>query len=188
MAFPGHKGLLGPQGTGGLYIRNDLVLRTLREGGTGTRSEDLAQPTELPSRYESGTLNTAGIAALGEGVRYVTEAGLGKIAATIAALTNRLIEGLADIKGIQIYGPPPGPARRGVVSVTLDTMDSAQAALILDNSFNIAVRSGLHCAPDAHRTIGTLAAGGTVRISAGHFTTEADIDACLDALRKLCAP
>jgi cysteine desulfurase family protein len=185
MAFPGHKGLLGPQGTGGLYIRDGLELRTLREGGTGTHSEDLAQPSELPSRYESGTANTAGIAALGEGVRYVTETGLGKIADTIAVLTNRLIEALTDIKGIRIYGPPPGPARRGVVSVTLDAMDSAQAALILDNSFNIAVRSGLHCAPDAHRTLGTLAIGGTVRISVGHFTTEQDIDACVAALREL---
>jgi selenocysteine lyase/cysteine desulfurase len=112
-------------------------------------------------------------------------AGLDKIAGAIAALTNRLIEGLADIKGIRIYGPLPGPARRGVVSITLDTMDSVQAALILDNSFNIAVRSGLHCAPDAHRTLGTLAAGGTVRISIGHFTTERDINTCLAALGEL---
>jgi cysteine desulfurase family protein len=185
MAFPGHKGLLGPQGTGGLYIRDGLMLRTLREGGTGTRSEDLTQPPELPGRHESGTANTAGIAALGEGVRYVTGTGLGKIADTIAALTNRLIEGLADIKGLRIYGPSAGPERRGVVSVTLDAMDSAQAALILDNSFNIAVRSGLHCAPDAHRTLGTLAVGGTVRISVGHVTTEHDIDACIEALREL---
>ena len=185
LAFPGHKGLLGPQGTGGLYIREGLALSTLREGGTGSRSEDLNQPEESPGRYESGTSNTAGIAALGEGIAEIMEAGVQDIGEREAALASRLIEGLAGIPGVALYGPGPGKNRSGTVSVTVDSLEPAQAALILDSSFDIAVRSGLHCAPDAHRLIGTLNTGGTVRISAGYFTVQDDIDRFLEALKEL---
>jgi selenocysteine lyase/cysteine desulfurase len=177
---------LGPQGTGGLYIREGLVLAPLREGGTGSRSEELAQPPSGPGRYESGTQNTAGIAALAEGARLLLEEGVAKTGGREALLASRLIEGLREIRGVKLYGPPAGPTRSGVVSVTLDTMDSAQAAMILDSSFDIAVRAGLHCAPDAHRTMGTLRSGGTIRLSAGYFTTEDDIEKCLEAFRALC--
>ena len=185
LAFPGHKGLLGPQGTGGLYIREGLVLSTLKEGGTGSHSEDLNQPVDSPGRYESGTANTAGIAALGAGIARVLEEGAQRIGEREAALASRFIEGIGEIPGITLYGPGPGKTRSGTVSVTLDALDPAQVSLILDSSFDIAVRSGLHCAPDAHRAIGTLDSGGTVRISAGFFTTKDDIDKCLDALKKL---
>lgn len=185
LAFPGHKGLLGPQGTGGLYIREGLVLSTLREGGTGSHSENLNQPQDSPGRYESGTANTAGIAALGEGIALLLEEGVQKTGEREAALASRLIEGLAEIPGITLYGPGPGKNRSGTVSVVIDSLEPAQAALILDSSFDIAVRSGLHCAPDAHRLIGTLNTGGTVRISAGYYTTNDDIDQCLDALKEL---
>jgi len=181
LAFPGHKGLLGPQGTGGLYVREGLVLTPLREGGTGSRSEELTQPPSGPDRYESGTPNTPGIAALGEGVRIILEEGVEEIARRETVLTNRLLEGLGEIPGLHLYGPPPGPRRRGVVSLRLDTLESAEAALILDGTFGIAVRAGLHCAPEAHRTLGTLA-GGTLRLSPGYATTEAEIDQAIDAL------
>ena len=185
LAFPGHKGLLGPQGTGGLYIREGLILSPLKEGGTGSRSEDLNQPTDSPSRYESGTANTAGIAALGEGIALVLEEGAQRIGEREAALASRLIESLREIPGIKLYGPGPGTMRSGVVSITLDSLDPGEAALILDSSFDIAVRSGLHCAPDAHRVTGTLDSGGTIRISAGYFTTENDIDICIKALTHI---
>jgi cysteine desulfurase family protein len=185
LAFPGHKGLLGPQGTGGLYIREGLVLCTQREGGTGSHSEDLRQPEEMPNRFESGTANTAGIAALGEGVALILEEGAQSIGEREAALASRLIEGMGHIPGIKLYGPVPGKMRSGTVSFTFESLEPAEAALILDNSFGIAVRSGLHCAPDAHRTIGTLDSGGTVRISIGYFTTEDDINKCLEALKEL---
>jgi len=185
LAFPGHKGLLGPQGTGGLYIREGLVLRTQREGGTGSHSEDLRQPEEMPGRFESGTANTAGIAALGEGAALILEEGAQTIGEREAALASRLIEGTGEIPGLKLYGPGPGKTRSGTVSFTLESLEPAEAALILDNSFGIAVRPGLHCAPDAHNVIGTLDSGGTVRISIGYFTTEDDIDKCLEALKEL---
>ncbi|MDR0877217.1 MAG: aminotransferase class V-fold PLP-dependent enzyme [Treponema sp.] len=185
LAFPGHKGLFGPQGTGGLYIREGLILSPLREGGTGSRSEELTQPPSGPDRYESGTMNAAGIAALGEGVRFILEQGIEKIEEHEAALSSRLIRGLQEIPGIKIYGPPPGPHRSGVVSVTPENIECAEAELILDDSFGIAVRAGLHCAPDAHRLLGTLASGGTIRISIGYLNTEADIDNCIEALRSI---
>jgi cysteine desulfurase family protein len=185
LAFPGHKGLLGPQGTGGLYIGEDLVLCPLREGGTGSHSGELVQPRSFPDRYESGTQNTAGIAALGEGARFLMEEGLERVEAREARLASRLIEGLRNIPGITLYGPPDGPRRRGVVSISLDALNPAQAALILDNTFGIAVRAGLHCAPDAHRTLGTLDRGGTIRISVGYFNTDEDIDRCVGALTAI---
>jgi cysteine desulfurase family protein len=185
LAVPGHKGLLGPQGTGALYIREGLILDTLREGGTGSRSEDLNQPEKMPDRYESGTLNTAGIAALAEGIRFISETGLEKIHAHEAGLASRLIAGLRDIPGIVLYGPPESAERSGVVSAALAGLECAEAALVLDSAFGIAVRSGLHCAPDAHRVLGTLGRGGAIRISIGSFNTEADIDRCIESLAEI---
>ncbi|MTI95900.1 MAG: aminotransferase class V-fold PLP-dependent enzyme [Firmicutes bacterium] len=187
LAFPGHKGLLAPQGTGGLYIRDGLSLKTIREGGTGSRSELLTQPPTGPERYESGTPNTPGIAGLAAGIRYILEAGVETIQHREAQLASRLITGLQRIPGLTIHGPPAGPTRSGVVSVTFADMDVVEAALILDNAFNISVRSGLHCAPDAHNTLGTLASGGTLRISIGCFNSEQDIDKCIEAINSLAA-
>jgi cysteine desulfurase family protein len=185
LAFPGHKGLLGPQGTGALYIREALTLDPLRTGGTGSSSEDLNQPEKMPDRYESGTLNTAGIAALGEGIRFIDETGREKIHAHEAGLASRLIAGLREIPGLVLYGPPESAERSGVVSAALAGIERAEAAFMLDSAFGIAVRSGLHCAPDAHRVLGTLERGGTVRISVGCFNTEADIDRCIEALAEI---
>ncbi|MDR1320198.1 MAG: aminotransferase class V-fold PLP-dependent enzyme [Gracilibacteraceae bacterium] len=185
LAFPGHKGLLGPQGTGGLYVGAAARLRPLKQGGTGSFSESAQQPRRLPDRYESGTANTAGLAGLTAGIRYIMETGVARIQAREAEWANRLLHGLADIPGVRLYGPPPGPSRAGVVSFTLAGYDPAEAAFILDDSFDIAVRAGLHCAPGAHAALGTLEAGGTVRVSPGCFTTAAEIDRCLEAVVEL---
>jgi cysteine desulfurase family protein len=184
-AFPGHKGLLGPQGTGGLYIREGIEVAPLREGGTGTRSESRVQPEELPERYESGTMNAPGLAGLAAGVRYILDAGVNAIFTHETELTNTLIHGLNAINGVHLFGPPAGLGRGGVVSFTVDGLEPQEVALALDSAFNIAVRSGLHCAPDAHEMIGTLGRGGTVRASVGIMNTRSDIDACLRAVEAL---
>ena len=185
LAFPGHKALLGPGGTGGLYISEGLRLKPLREGGTGSFSEMLSQPEKMPDRYESGTLNASGIAGLAEGVRFLLEHGVPAIQKKEAALTNMLLKGISEISGITVFGPPPGEERAAVVSLLNNGIEPVQTAIILDNVFDIAVRAGLHCAPDAHRTLGTLDAGGTVRFSIGAFNTEKDIELCLEALRSI---
>ncbi len=185
LAFPGHKGLMGPQGTGGLYIREGIDITPLKHGGTGSFSELLVQPEQLPDRYESGTQNIPGLAGLAAGVRYITEQGIEYFQEKEARLASRLINGLSEIKGVTVFGPPPGPTRSGVVSVKMGEMDVIEISVILDNVFNIAVRAGLHCAPDAHATLGTLHTGGTLRISVGSFNTEEEIDFCISALAQL---
>jgi cysteine desulfurase family protein len=186
LAFPGHKGLLGPQGTGGLYIREGVRLNPLIQGGTGSRSESLLQPEDPPEKFESGTLNTPGLAGLAAGIRFLLEQGVDEIQRKENALTKYFIEGVRDIQGIQIIGPGPDRRRGSVVSIRLDAIAPGEAALMLDAAFDIAVRSGLHCASDAHRAAGTLENGGTVRISPGYMNTLEDIEACLAALR-ICA-
>ncbi|MBP2625470.1 MAG: cysteine desulfurase family protein [Firmicutes bacterium] len=181
LAFPGHKSLLGCQGVGGLYINRRLVLKTLREGGTGSKSESLEQPDELPERYESGTLNTPGIGGLGAGIKYIIATGMEKIKKHDEMLTNTLLAGLNKIPGVILYGPPLGHQRASVVSFNIKGASSGEVCSILDRSFQIAVRPGLHCAPDAHQVLGTLR-GGTVRISPSYFTTEEDIQTCLQAI------
>jgi len=184
LAFPGHKGLLGPQGTGGLVISPAISLQPLKEGGTGSDSKSLFQPEQSPDRYESGTANTPGIAGLGAGVRFILEEGLEKIRGKERCLTERLFSGLQNIPGAVIYGPPAGEERTAVVSLNLEGLDALEAAVILDQAFDIAVRAGLHCAPDAHATLGTLEKG-TIRLSPGYFNTEKDIDAVVAALAAI---
>ncbi len=184
LAFAGHKSLLGCQGVGGLYVHKRITLKTLREGGTGSHSESLEQPDELPERYESGTLNTSGIAGLGASIRYIMETGMEKIKQREEALTNLLLKGLARIPGVVLYGPPLGQERAAVVSFNLEQISANELCMILDKSFQIAVRPGLHCAPDAHRVLGTLQ-GGTIRISPGYFTTEEEIETCLQAITAI---
>lgn len=185
LAFPGHKGLLGPQGTGGLFIRDGLFLETIKEGGTGTLSELHDQPAGKPERYESGTLNLPGIAGLAAGIKYIIEEGPERIAETEVLLTNRLLRGLSKIDGIKIWGPAAGMPRGSVVSITLANASPEEASVILDNSFGIAVRAGLHCAGDAHHTLGTIEGGGTLRISPGWFNTAEDIDQMIKAVRQI---
>ena len=181
-AFPGHKSLLGPQGTGGLYIRPGLTLNTLREGGTGSSSESTRQPMDLPERYESGTLNLPGIAGLGAGVAEIAPM-LGQIMIHERELTAALYEGLAAIPGVTLYSPAEESARAGIVSFNVGDLSSSQAADALAAK-DIAVRGGLHCAPGAHRFLGTLRRGA-VRASVGRANQFEEVDRFLEAVRAL---
>ena len=181
-AFPGHKSLLGPQGTGGLYIRPGLALNTLREGGTGSASDSMRQPAELPERYEAGTVNLPGIAGLGAGCAYVAQR-LSQIMMHERELTQALYEGLENIPGTTLYSPAVEAGRAGIVSFNLADLSSAQVADAL-SSKGFAVRGGLHCAPGAHRFLGTLRRGA-VRASVGHANTFEEIDAFLRAAREI---
>lgn len=181
-AFPGHKSLLGPQGTGGLYIRPGTGLHTLREGGTGSSSDSMRQPPERPERFESGTVNLPGIAGLGAGCEYVSER-LSQIMSHERELTGALYEGLSRIKGVEIYSPRAESARAGIVSFNLDSLSSSQTADALAQA-DIAVRGGLHCAPGAHRFLGTLRRGA-VRASVGHANTFDEVEDFLRTVRKV---
>lgn len=184
LAFPGHKGLLGPQGTGGLYIHPSLDIEPLLHGGTGSQSEAVEQPTVRPDRYESGTQNTVGIAGLNEGVKFVLNETVDKIHTKEWTLTQRLMQGLMSIKGINILGPALGEEKTGITSFTLEGADPSEVAFILDQSFNIAVRSGYHCTPLSHKTAGT-SEQGAIRASVSYFTTEKDIDYCIEAIKQI---
>ena len=181
-AFPGHKSLLGPMGTGGLYIRPGLSLRPLREGGTGTDSESVLQPEGLPEKYESGTLNLPGIAGLGAGCAFVKER-VSAIMTHERELTQAVYEGLSAIPGAEIYSPREEAARAGIVSFNLDGLTSSDVSDRLANA-GIAVRGGLHCAPGAHRFLNTLRRGA-VRASVGYANTFEEVDAFLDAVKRI---
>ena len=184
LAFPGHKGLLGPQGTGGLYISPEIELTPLLYGGTGSQSESADQPLVRPDRYESGTPNTPGIAGLNEGVRYVLNETVERIHEKEWRLTQRMMEGLRSVPGIRILGPDPDIVRTGIVSFTLPNVSSSEAAFVLDREYHIAVRAGYHCTPLAHTCAGTLETGA-VRASLGVFTTEEEVDALVQAVREI---
>ncbi len=186
LACSGHKSLLGPQGTGILYISPAIELEEIRQGGTGGDSENPLQPAVRPERYESGTPNTPGIAGLGAAVRFIQETGIDKIREKEDELVQRLLLGLEGIKGITLYGPAIEEPRAPIVSLNLQGMGCHELAFALDKGFDVAARSGLHCAPDAHRTIGTLDSG-TLRLSIGFFNTENDIDAALEAIKHIAA-
>ncbi|RUS48791.1 aminotransferase class V-fold PLP-dependent enzyme [Cohnella sp. AR92] len=184
LAFPGHKGLMGPQGTGGLYLHPDLELEPLMHGGTGSSSESIEQPTTRPDRYEAGTPNTAGIAGLTEGVKFVLAETPAKIHRQELKLTRMLMEGLSDLEGITLLGPGMETERTAIVSFLIENVDPAAAAFQLDRQFGIAVRAGFHCTPLGHRTAGTVETGA-VRASPGYFTTESDIVSLINATREI---
>lgn len=186
LAFTGHKGLLGPQGTGGLYIKPGLEIQPLCEGGTGSESSSDRQPEKMPDRFEGGTHNTPGLAGLGAGVRFVLETGVEAIQAHERSLTERLLDRLASISGVKVYGPTSGACRVAVVSFTLKGWPPLNLAHLLASGYGIATRSGLHCAPLIHRYLGTSDTG-TVRASIGYFNTTDDIGALRDALEQIAA-
>ena len=187
LAFAGHKGVFGPQGTGGLYVRPGVEMSTIMQGGTGRRSESLVQPEVMPDKLETGTRNSPGLAGLAAGIRFVLDAGIEEIERKEASLANRLIKGIAGIDGARVAGPGLAQDRSGIVSVILENVSSVDAALMMDAAFNIAVRGGLHCAADAHISLGSADAGGALRISPGYFNTEDEIDCCLAALEACVA-
>lgn len=186
LAFPGHKGLYGPTGTGGLWVREGLDVRPLRQGGTGTRSESEAQPDELPDRLEAGTLNTVGIAGLRAAVESVLAEGVEQLGQHEQMLCQRLVDGLSGIAGVRVIGPRDRARAASAVSFVVDGWEPTDVSSVLDQSFGIACRAGLHCAPWAHRTLGTLPAG-TVRMSPGRYTTVDEVDAAIEAVRAIAS-
>ncbi len=188
LAFSGHKGLLAPSGIGVLYIREGLegILRPLKFGGTGSRSESLNQPEFLPDRFESGTPNLPGIAGLGAGLDYVTRAGFDQIKAHEEKLTEIFIETIAEHPKITIYGPKDRRQATGIISVNIQGLSSSEVALRLDREFRVMVRPGLHCAPLAHETIGTLPQG-TVRFSFNYLNRLGEAKRAAEALLKIAS-
>ncbi|CAM3630814.1 aminotransferase class V-fold PLP-dependent enzyme [Marinicrinis lubricantis] len=184
LAFPGHKALLGPQGTGGLYIHPDIELNPLLYGGTGGDSENIDQPHIRPDRLEAGTQNTPGIAGLGAGIDYVLQETVDKIYEKEWMLTQFLMDGLQGINGIQIIGPKMGEAKTGIVTFRMHGASSSEIAFMLDRNYQIAVRSGFHCTPLAHEAAGTKDTGA-VRASFGCFNTKEDAQALVDAMKEI---
>ncbi|MDI7276308.1 MAG: aminotransferase class V-fold PLP-dependent enzyme [Anaerolineae bacterium] len=189
VAFTGHKALLGPQGTGGLYIGPRVALDELPpllRGGTGSRSESEEQPEFLPDRYESGTLNGVGLAGLGAGVRYLLQAGVSHVREHELALTRQLLAGLARIPRVIVYGTGEAEKQVATVSFNVEGLEPSEVGLRLDEEHGVLCRVGLHCSPGAHRTIGTFPVG-TVRWSLGYLNTAAQVDMALEALASIAA-
>lgn len=195
LAAAGHKGLLGPLGTGIVAIRPgcETTLRSMRCGGTGSSSESLLQPSRMPQLIESGNLNLPGIAGLLASVTWLSERGVQNLHAQTLAMTDCLADGLLQIPSVTCYcrsaDTVPGKPhqRTGIIALNIGNMDCRDAAMILDQSFDVQCRSGLHCAPLAHQVLGTMEAGGTLRLSPGPFTTTQDVTATIDAVAAIAA-
>ena len=184
LAFTGHKGLLGPQGTGGLYIAPTVEVEPLVRGGTGSRSHSDRQPEFRPDCYESGTPNTPGLAGLGAAAQYLLEHGIAAVREHEVALVAHLLAGLQAIPGVTTYGPPTAADRVGLVSFNVGDLDPADVGRRLATEYGIITRVGLHCAPWAHAELGTLERGG-VRASVSLFTTQDEVAALIRAVREV---
>jgi cysteine desulfurase/selenocysteine lyase len=186
LAFSGHKSLFGPQGTGGLYIREGIEsqLEPLKCGGTGSYSEHENQPVFMPDKYESGTPNTVGLAGLGAGVRFVLQEGLANIRKQEEKLTRLLLDGLAAIPGVVCHGKANAVDQVAIVSFNVSGLTPSEVALELEEGFRIMCRPGLHCSPMAHKALGTFPQG-SVRLSPGHFNSRPDIEKTLEAVRQI---
>jgi len=184
LAAPGHKGLLGPQGTGFLYVRRGVPLVPLIEGGTGSRSEDDHQPDFYPDALESGTQNSVGIAGLAVSLAWLLRRGVEKIRRKETEIMGDLLDGIAKIPRVAVFGPRDPDRSVSVLSFVVEGMDPAETGRRLERQFGIMVRAGLHCSPNSHRTIGTFPEG-TVRISPGPFTGGKQVARFLSALRTI---
>ena len=186
LCFTGHKGLLGPQGIGGIILTKEMAqnLTPLIAGGTGSFSHLETMPTHMPDAFESGTLNLPGIIGLNEGLAYIESQGMENIHNHELVLTQSFLEGLQSIDGINIVGKQNIQDRTAVVSITIDGMDPANIAYELESTYHIMTRVGLHCAPRAHQTLGTYPEG-TVRFSFGYANTHKDVESALSALHRI---
>lgn len=184
LAFPGHKGLLGLQGTGGIYVKEGINIKTIIEGGTGSQSESPYQPLYMPDRIESGTVNLPGIASLYGGLTYILKRGVKSIADHEKNLAAILYEKLSYNNKVKILSPPPDKNGAGIVAVRLDNMDSAKVAHLLDKNYKIAVRAGFHCSFLAAKTLKILD-GGCVRFSVGPFNMINDITKAAEAISDI---
>ena len=184
LCFTGHKGLLGPQGTGGIYVRKGVDIRPLLAGGTGVKSYSKTQPEEMPTALEAGTLNGHGIAGLYAALGYLQKMGIGMIYKREMALADRFYNGVKDISGVNIYGDFTTENRVAVVSLNIRDLDSGSVSDWLWEDYEIAVRAGAHCAPMMHETLGTKEQGA-VRFSFSHFNTDEEVDAAVRAVREI---
>jgi len=184
LAFTGHKGPFGPTGTGGLYVGERVSLRPWREGGAGFEPASPSQPEDLPYKLESGTPNIVGIAGLKAGAEYVLTEGFDTIREHELCLVDKIIQAIGQDERFVVYGTTDRNRKVGILSINITGYKPAEAGAVLDQSFDIAVRPGLHCAPSTHQQIGSFP-NGTVRISPGYFNTEEDIDQLISALLKI---
>ena len=184
LCFTGHKGLMGPQGTGGLCIRPGVELRPLLRGGTGVHSYDREQPQEYPTRLEAGTLNGHGLAGLHAALDFILRQGAESIGARERQLMRRFYEGVKDVDGVCVYGDFSDFVRAPVVSLNIRDAESSMVADVLAEDYDIAVRAGAHCAPRMHEALGTVEQGA-VRFSFGYYNTEEETDAAIAAVREL---
>jgi cysteine desulfurase/selenocysteine lyase len=186
LAAPGHKGLMGPPGTGVLYVREGLRPEPLIYGGTGGNSQSDLPPEDLPERLESGTLNLPGLAGLKAGIEFLMGEGVANVRARERELMARLISGLRKISGLHLFGPLEPKFHGGVLSFNIEGRDPTEVGFLLDRDHGIFTRVGLHCAPDAHRTIGTFPRG-TVRVSPGYFNTAEHIESLVAAVAAIAS-
>ena len=184
LCFTGHKGLFGPQGTGGLYVREGLTLSPLKSGGSGVHSFDRQHPTDMPTALEAGTLNGHGIAGLNAGLDYILSTGVKNIHAKEISLARRFVNGISDISDLKLYGDIDAPLRTPILSLNIGNMSSASVSDILWEDYEICVRAGAHCAPLMHKTFGTEKQGA-VRFSFSCFNTEAEIDTAIQAMHEI---
>jgi len=184
LCFTGHKGLFGPQGTGGLYVREGLTLSPLKSGGSGVHSFDRQHPTDMPTALEAGTLNGHGIAGLNAGLDYILSTGVKNIHAKEISLARRFVNGISDISDLKLYGDIDAPLRTPIISLNIGNMSSASVSDILWEDYEICVRAGAHCAPLMHKTFGTEKQGA-VRFSFSCFNTEVEIDTAIRAMHEI---
>lgn len=184
LCFTGHKGLMGPQGTGGIYVREGIKIAPLKVGGSGVKSFDKEHPDTMPTALEAGTLNGPGIAGLGASVSWLLKQGVEKIHEKDLALSRRFLKGIAEIPDITIYGDMDSQMRTAIVSLNLGDVDSAEMSDWLWEDYGIAVRAGAHCAPLMHKALGTEQQGA-VRFSFSCFNTEEEVDVAIQALKEL---
>jgi cysteine desulfurase family protein len=187
VAFTGHKSLLGPTGTGGLYVGEGIDIRLTRAGGTGVRSADRMHLEEYPYRLEYGTLNVAGIAGLHAGLKWISNRGLDRIHRHEMQLVHRLRDGLKSVAGVNLHCQEDLTNHIGVVSFNVDGLEAVDTGTLLDGEYSIACRTGLHCAPLVHEQLGTARTGGSVRMGIGPFNTQGHIDAAVEAVREIAA-
>ena len=184
LCFTGHKGLLGPQGTGGIYVREGIELRPLKSGGSGVDTYNTHHPAEMPTALEAGTLNGHGIAGLGAGVKYIMDTGMEHIRETEQHYMWKFYNGVKDISGVKIYGDFETEDRCPIVTLNIADYDSSEVSDELLMTYGISTRPGAHCAPLMHKALGTVDQGA-VRFSFSHFNTEEEIDAAIAAIREL---
>lgn len=187
VAFSGHKGLMGPLGTGAMILQPGIVpeLQSRRQGGTGTKSEQDQQPEEVPTKYESGNANVPGLLGLRAGVEYIREQTVTALHRHTMQCTAQLLEGMQSLPKVRIFGPENLEHRVGVVSIQVEAFDPHELATAMDSAFGIQCRAGLHCAPMTHQHLGTIGSGGTLRFSLGIFNTPLQIERTLEALRTI---